>query len=311
MNPSTVSLKAALKFVAVSGATYCEIANNMVTAVTDHISIGCPIEESLNARANIKMLYNSIDKSTGKIAITQLELSKLHVDNGDFQSYVNCDDEIKHAIADPITIQFDNDIAGMLKIACEIALTNSVKEAAKSICIYGTSIFATNAFGMVEFWNEVPMPFVLISKKTASLIVKTKKKVTGFGYSQNSNTFYFEDGSWIMARSFYVDWPNPNEFLPTEDASPISDEFVKAVITLKPFAKGSLLYGRAGRLSTACGQEEGASMPFPGVLEGAIYGADDLLFVAKHADKVLFRENGYIAFYGNGIRGIISNRKGM
>lgn len=303
------NLASALKFVGMTGAEYCHIGSNLVTAFTDQIAIGFPIEEDLNAQAHIKNLYKSLCKSNEQTAITQLDLHKLHVNSGNLQVYIPCIEKINHIEPDKKVYEINESFVNNIEKVLPLVSAFGEHISMKTILIFNGCFFATNRFCIVQLFHGLNLPFLNISKKFCDLILKSKKKVSNLGYSENSITVYFEDESWIMGKISKEEWINPFSILDkVVNFNDFSLEMFKAIENVSSFSTSGKLYSKANCLQSHPEALEGASYPILGLPDGGIYGVKDLAFLAKNAQT--FGVDGLrLYFLGNNLRGCISSRE--
>jgi hypothetical protein len=304
------NLMNALKFVGMCGAEYCSIGSNIVTAFTDNICMGFPIEEDLNAQAHIKKLYQSLLKSGEIVAITQLELNKLHVNSGDLQVYIASSEKIIHIESDKKQIELDSRFTKSIENLLPIVSAFGDQISTKTILCHEQSMFATNRYILIEYWHGTSLPFLNMSKKFCDLILKTKKEVTFIGFSENSLTVYFKDESWIMGRVSKEQWINPYAILNKEcNYKDISSEFLKALQAVPTFSDTGLAYCINGCLQSHPNAKDGASYPVPDLPEGSIFGVKELNFIYKNAMQIDMSNPNFLYFIGKNLRGAISSRK--
>lgn len=304
------NLMNALKFVGLCGADFCSIGSNVVTAFTDSICMGFPIEEDLNAQAHIKKLYQSLLKSGEKTTITQLELTKLHVNSGELQVYIACSEKITQPEQDKAKIDLDTRFTNAIETLLPIVSAFGESISTKTILCNDQSMFATNRFILVEYWVGIDLPFLNMSKKFCDLIIKSKKEVVSLGYSKNSVTVYFKDNSWIMGRVSSENWINPYEILNKEsNPKPVSEEFRKALLSVPTFSDSHLVYCVSGCLQSHPDAKEGASYPVPDLPNGATFGVKELNYICKNAVSIDMSNSKIMYFFGaKNIRGAVVNR---
>jgi hypothetical protein len=305
------NLMSALKFVGISGADFCSISQNIVTAFTEHVCIGHPIEEDLNAQAHIKKLYQSLLKSGEKTTITQLELSKLHVNSGVLQVYIACSEKINQILPDAPFIEIDRRFTDSIETLLPLVSVYGDTISTKTILCNDKSMFATNRYILTEYWHGIYLPFLNMSKKFCDIVLKSKKEVNHLGYSENSITVYFKDKSWIMGRVSKDNWINPYAILDKRRCSyePISDDFKMALKAVPGFSDSGLAYCASGCLQSHPSAKDGASYPVPGLPEGGVFGVKELNYLNKNADMLDMSDKEFIMFTGKNIRGAIVSRK--
>lgn len=300
----------ALKFVSLSGAEYCSIGDNLITAFTDTICLGYPIEEDLNVQANIKNFLKSLEQSTDQTAITQLNLHKLHVNSGELQVYINCTDKVQHVKPNDPEIELDIAFCKAIELLNPIVSSRGDNVALRTILNSGGSMFATNRFLLVEYWHGTELGNFNIPKKFCDILLKSKKTPKGFGKSESSFTVWFDDGSWIMGRIYPDKWLDATAILDVQIASkPISAEFLKAMEGVLPFCDTGLAFCQDGCLQSSLDASAGASYPVPELPGPVQFGSKDLKFISKYATDIDMQNKDLLYFYGRNLRGALSSRK--
>jgi len=302
------NLITALKFVNLTGANFCSIGDNLVSAFTENFAMGFPIEEDLVAQANIKYLLKSLLKANEHATITQLDLNKLHVNSEGLEVYVNCEKQQMHVKPDnpefPIDIQFAIGLETVLPICGSFG----DHIAMKTVLVKANSFFTTNRYCLVQYWHGLNIPDFIVAKKFCDLILKTKKEATAIGISKNSVTVYFKDGAWIMGRNFVEGWIDPNNILKYNcNFEPISEEFQNALRAVPGFSESGMVYCGPECLQSHPEIQQGASYAVPGLPEGAVYGSKELEYLGKHGEQICF-DGKTLYFTGKNLIGAISSR---
>ena len=294
----------ALKFMELCGSEHCFIGSNQVTAYTNSVAVGHPIEEDLNAIAHIKFLKNALLKSPLQTKITQLELSKLQVDTGEFTVYVNAGAEYAHTSPDEFVGQLPASLGASLASCLPLLVGN---DSFGSAYLRNGSLFATNRRVLVEFWHGLHLPELLIPKELIKVFSKTKKQLAGFGFSENSVTLYFSDGSWAMARSKKPDWFEPYDFFnKTPNPVELSIEFAKAVSIIKPFCNEGKLYF-IGNAICSHSSYDGAKFNIASSTPKAVFMLKDIEFLlSKFKQFDCVSDATKWEFFGDNVRAVVA-----
>lgn len=299
----------ALSFVGMNGANYCQIGRKFVTSITDNICLGHPIDEELECQANIKAFSQSLTRATDQVTITQLDIDKLHVGSNGMEVYVNCEKEIKHVKPDSQHCAIDSRLIKCFDILRSIVSTTGDCSSVKTVLFYGQSCFATNRHILVESWHGIELPYCNVSKKFADIVLKSKKEVEYFGYSDSSVTIYFKDGSWIMGRQEKEAWINPFDILNVESQpNPIDEAFKTSLKAVLGFAGATTVTCSNGRLQSHAVAEQGAVAGTGGLPEGFTYGIKEMKFLLDRGISLDQSNPSILRFFGDKIRGCISAR---
>lgn len=299
----------ALKFVELSGSEHCFIGSNQITAYTDSIALGHPIEEDLNAIAHIKFLKNALLKSPNQTKITQLELAKLQVDTGEFTVYVNAEAAYVHACPDAFAGSLGGVLGEGFRVLAPLLTIGEKSETPifSSILMRSGSIFASNRRVLAEFWHGFSTPELNIPKDLIKLIVKSKLEIVGFGFSENSVTFYFKNGSWAMGRLVKGNWIEPNQFFDSESKHvDIPSELVKGISAVRPFiSEGNIYFNETSVCSHKSYDGAKFNLSFPH--SNARFNFKDIEWIISNFTQFDCSGLDKWSFFGNNIRAVIAS----
>lgn len=298
----------ALKFMELSGSEHCFIGSNQITAYSESIAVGHPIEEDLNAIAHIKYLKNALLKSPTQTKITQLELSKLQVDTGEFTVYVNAGAEYAHTSPDAFVMQLPASLGQAMVALLPLVGTSGDNPALGSILLRSGSMFATNRRVLAEYWHGIDLPVLNIPKELVKVVAKSKKNLSGFGFSENSITFYFTDGSWAMGRLVKGSWFEPTEFFnPNAKLVDIPKDFAQGISAIKPFVDAGKIYFPG---NAVCSHKEynGAKFNLANPTPEAIFALKDFEWIlANFSWFDCNTDSGRWYFFGENIRCVLAS----
>jgi hypothetical protein len=167
----------------------------------------------------------------------------------------------------------------------------------------------------MEFWHGIDLPYgIAIPKIFATTLSKIQKKLTKFGFSQSSATFYFEDESWLRTQFYAEPWPDIRNILDIKcNLWPVPNDFWKAIDAIEPFAN-ECVYFDQGLIKTHADSNEGATYECYGIPAGPIYSIKQLKVIRPYAKQIDFmapgiHNNSYmLIWYGDRCRGAIAGR---
>lgn len=297
--------------------THILIQNNTATAFNGILAAGVLIEEDFIAAPHNDTLVTAL-KKCGKetYSITQLDLNKLSVKAGKFRALVPCIDPalLSFPIPDNICAIIDDRLRDGLAALEVIKTDNAQRVVTQSFLLNGQSIIATDSKIIMEYWHGINLPSGLaIPKAVMPAIIKANKKLSGFGFSQSSVTFYFEDNSWIRSQLYAEQWPNVGRLLDRQSFPlDVPKGLWEAVDAVEPFTEHGTVYFNKGLLQSHHEADKGATYEVPNLPEGPAYAVKYLDIIKDVADKVDFcikdnGMNGYLMmFYSKCVRGIVA-----
>lgn len=316
-NPAA-SLIAALKFIAVAqkkvGATnvqFSHIAHNWVAAFDGVMTVAAPIEEDLQACPHTLQFIDALSKVTDDLAITQLTANTIAVSSGVFRALVPCVafDEVPIPPPDPQCAVIDNRIKAAFAAVAGLATDGASDAVHASVLLQAGSAVATNGAALLEAWHGIDFPSsMLIPKAAANAIAKVTRSITGFGYSQSSATFYFEDGSFIKTQLYGETYPNYAAALdvPSLNLWPVPEDFFKGVRAIESFSPNGNVFFEDGAVLSKIHKEEASTYCIEGTPERMGFSAKMLLAVEHAFKKAHFETNSNkVVFYGDNVRGVL------
>lgn len=276
----------AVRFVALTATPEypnCMLTNKYIVAFNGVLSCGQPIEDNINTCPKMSELIAALEMCGSQFTIDQLDANRLIIKAEKFTAALDCilptafnlpaldnnvaaiDDRLKEGFAA---------IGGLLNDKAETVL-------ASSFIIRKNSMVATDRSCLIEFWHGIDLPTMIIPKASAMAIVKTPKKLTGFGYTPNkSATFYFDDGAWMRTQLYDVELPDIDKVLnivgSKQEAIPANFwQAVKAVAQFAPEGDIHLSEGTVSSMPTGDEVAAGSSIEdgtkYENAKNGAIY----------------------------------------
>lgn len=300
--------------------THIYLKQNWAMAFNGVLSAGHKITETIEACPHNKLMIEALSKCEQEFTIAQ-DGARLAIKSGKFKAFVPCLDQSLlqiYAPDEPIAVINDT-----LKVALEAVSVLANEQAQNilmsSILLNGTSVIATNRVMIFEYWHGINMPSNLaIPKTVVQALVKITKKLTGFGFSDNSVTFWFEDQSWLKAQRYAEPYSHPDIALLLNKSSnqyPLPADFWTALDAVAPFSEKGLVWCDTGTMRSHAETGVGASFDVVGLPRGPIFLAKQLRLIQPFAETVDFFAPGpyegttMLMFYGKSMRGVIAGRE--
>jgi hypothetical protein len=177
-----------------------------------------------------------------------------------------------------------------------------------SILMNGQSLISTTGKVIIEYWHGINLPSgISLPKAIVEPLTSATKKLSRFGFSEHSVTFYFEDGSWIKSQLYVERWPNIAPILDRQtNAWPISSDFWKGLKAVAPFTDSGFVYFDAGYIRSHDNAAQGASFEVASLPKGLAFPAKQLAMIEPFAQRIDFLAKDCLMFYGERIRGAIA-----
>ena len=291
--------------------THIILANKTASAFNGVISAGTPIDEELFACPHNQLLLTALSKSSHQLSMTQLSPSKLSIKSGRLQAVIPCLESnlLQSTLPDRATYQLSDNFKTGLEIVGILANENAQSVVAASILMNGQSLVATDRVMMMEYWHGCDLPPGLaLPKAIVAPLTKTKKVLSGFGYSRSSATFHFEDRSWIKTQLYSESWPNIAAVFNRECAPSTLPEYLWAAINaVSKFSADGNLYARSGYLASHVQEGVGASFECEGVPDGVVLSIHQWAAVRDWAKSVAWGSPTMI--FGDNARAVIAGRQ--
>lgn len=316
-NPAAGLLEA-IKFISIAqkkagpvGLQFCHIAHNWAAASDGILTVANKIEEELSACPNTMQLIDALSKVSEEVSITQLNLNCLAVSSGAFRGLIPCVsfEEVPIYPPDPKIAIIDDKIKFALSSVAMLATENAHNAAYGAILLQAKTAVATNGSAILECWHGIDLPpGIMLPKIAAVAVSKSPKALTGFGFSQSSATFYFEDDSFIKTQLYAERFPNYLSLLEQDGLNPwpIPDEFYKAIRTIEPFSEGGNVYFEEGFIYSNIEKDQASTYKIEGLPEKTGFNAKQLLLVEHAFKSVHFMTEPPAAFFfGENIRGLL------
>lgn len=327
--PEVSSFEKALDFLALTykagedQSTYSFMELGTAVAFNLTVGLGSPIDVDLAACPHIDLLRTAIERCGPTFAITQLAQNKIIVRANDFHAYIPCIDPngLVWPTPDRMVAEINDDFLEALNKVAPMADAKAETVLECAIQLYDGSVLATNKSLVIEAWHGTSMPDGLLLPKVAAVLLRrAKKHLKGFGFSENTITFYFTDGCWLRSQLYRDKLPNIKRHIEAASQDHLRDiphDFFPAVEKVAPFSTSGHIWveGNLVRSHPFHVTQEGSGLTLEFSGEGhdyRVYGAHDLHLIRNIATKwdEYARDDGTL-FFGEKVRGMIWHQKKM
>jgi len=323
--PNKSSLLKALEFCSVvceKLGTPCEthigLRNNWAIAFNRIVAAGYPISEDIYCYPHTLLLLEALSKCEESYSLTQLDNSRLSIKSGKFKAVIPClnPNLMQDALPDPQIAPVTNKFKEAIEAVGVLANEDAQHVLTASVLMNGASVIATNRVMILEYWHGLDLPpNIPLPKQFVSALTKQKKNLTGFGFSNNSATFYFEDGCWLRTQLYNDQWPDINSILNREaNLWSIDPSFFDALKAIEPFSDDKNAYFDTNLIMSHPNNAEGATHECSGIPKGVVYPIRQLMIMKPYVKKIDFNADGgnkasyCCVFYGDECRGMIAGR---
>lgn len=299
--------------------THIGLRDNWAIAFNGIIAASSPIVETLTCHPHNLLLIEALSKCDDTYSLTQLDNGRLSIKSGKFKAIVPCLDPalMQTAIPDPMIAPCTNAFKEAVEAVGVLASENAQHVLTASVLMNGQSVISTNRVMLLEYWHGLDLPpNVPLPKQFVAALVKQKKNLIGFGFSNNSATFYFEGGCWLKTQLYSDEWPDVSRILNREaNLWAIDPNFFKALVAVAPFSEDGNVYSDLNLLMSHADKELGAQYECNGIPKGFVYPIKQLMILKPYATKIDYMASGVhdssycLVFYGDNCRGVISGRQ--
>lgn len=294
---------------------FCKIENNWVIATDGVLTIGQKIKEDLVACPDTINLIAILKQCKQELSITQTNDTELIIRSGKITANIECYPDpqvIPISYPDEIWGIIDNRLKDAFQACAPLTDNKSQEIVLSSILLNDTSCISTDTSIIFEYWHGINLPILVIPANSARAVARTKKELAKFGFSENSATFYFTDGSFIKTQLLRNTLPDYSLVLNTpHNALPIPEGFFEGVNNIKHFTKstGNLIYIKDSVIYSSRSLHKGVKVEIEGIEKNQIISVKHLQMLQKFVTRMDFKnERGKVVFFGENIRGVIAGR---
>lgn len=299
--------------------THIGLRNNWAIGFNGIVAAGNPIVEDIYCYPHNLLMIEALSKCDENFSLTQLDNGRLSIKSGKFKAIVPCLDPelMQTALPDPKIVGITNAFKDAVEAVGVLANENAQHVLTASVLMNGASVISTNRVMLLEYWHGLDLPpNIPLPKEFVTALVKSKKNLTGFGYSSCSATFYFEDESWLRTQLYNDEWPDVSRILNREaNLWSIDPNFFKALDAVAPFSEDGNIYSDLNLLKSHADDGVGATFECSGIPKGFVYPIKQLMIMKPHVKKIDYMASGVhdssycLVFQGDRMRGVISGRQ--
>jgi hypothetical protein len=307
----------ALKFISLAdhdkgtpNETHCILTNNWAQAYDGVIAASIPIQENITAIPHTSLLLSALSKCGQNLSVTQLDANRISIKSDKFRAIVPCLDSnfLSMVAPDPPIALVSNALKLALETVAFLAKDSSDNVIEASILMKEHSVIATDRALLLEAWHGIDLPpGIVLPKATVTALCKSVDKLTTFGFSNNTITFYFENRAWLRSSRYSDNWPDLHHLLDLPcNMQPIPKDFFAGVDAIEAFAHNDVLSFQENLLC-AQGADGGVSASYEvvGLQPGPRFSAKRLKIIAPHCQFADFFVDRKMIFCGNNVRGIL------
>jgi hypothetical protein len=173
--------------------------------------MGNPVEIDLDMCIQGAKFKAGLQQCKSNFQFTQVDAASISLRSDKFNAVVPIADAdtIAETKPDEPVAAIDDRIKKAFDVCNNIANEKLDRPFCQCLQLNANTVVATNGFAALEYWHGINLPDALSIPKRASVaVVKAKKSLAAFGFSNTSATFYFEDGSFIKTKLHIAEFPN-------------------------------------------------------------------------------------------------------
>lgn len=299
LNPAA-SLIAALKFVkpvqSMHGeiqSMHCVIAGNWLAASNGVITIAIPVQENWNCCPHTLDLLEALQNCTEQLDVSVFNASnKLELKSANFKASIASVPfaELTIPAPDPNIAVINDNVKFAIDAVMPLATDGATTALYACVCLQAGSAVATNGAGLIEAWHGLDLPpSLMLPKAAATILARSGKPLTGFGYSGSSATFYYEDGSFVKTQLFAEKFPEYQQiFTRAKELWPVKKEFMQAVKAIAAFSRNGRIYMDKGVISSRELENEATTFKIEGLPDGMAFNAKLLMQMGHCIQNIAF-----------------------
>lgn len=285
-----------------------------VTAFDGILAAGHPVHDEMAGCPHTFRLIDALERVRGAYTMTLLDNKRLSISSGAFRAVVPCIDAhtLIGVTPDPCMYVVDDRWKQAAVRAGTFCTDGAQTVMAASVITYGASLVGTNGLVIVEADHGYQMPpGLIIPMAFVKEVAKVEAKLNGFGYSENSLTFYFEGGAWVRTQLYKEAYPDIARVLSPvvmSGCTDIPDGFFDAVSAVAAFASDArtiIIDNNSVRSHAELNigaQHECAGLPFTNIIVNADFLGKVQPFVTKF-DATTY--HNMLVFLGENVRALV------
>jgi hypothetical protein len=323
VEPATdrTKLLAALRFASLpaekeGASTYVTVSKGYMIGQNDTFSVGTPIDVAMEDVCPQHELFKAaLTACKDNFTLTQQNPTAIQISSGGFKAVVPTMLKLDANWIDP------DPLAGILPdIRPAFRMLAAIPEPRKndrvhnnSLLLRPNSLVGTNGSLLVEYWHGTDLPQACpVPLPSAVAIGKFPSKLCGFGWTNFSLTFWFEDGTFLKTRLMSDVYPSIDRVLqhaadPIRSV-PIWKEFDAAMVAIEKFVTEDTLFFHPDLVATSGDPERGASYKVPGLPGGHKFTASYWRVMLEWVERVSLGAGVPSLFLGGNFRGVMAGR---
>jgi hypothetical protein len=287
---------------------HARLAGKMITATDGVFSAGHSVEEELALCPHIGRFIDALNRAGSTLALTENENGTLLVKGDRIRATVPClaGDQIPQAMPDPRCAAIDDRLKDGFARLLPLIDNEGERVVEVSVLLQANSMTSTNGRVIFEYWHGIDLPPGLVIPKTfAAAVAGCGKKLEGFGFSNKSVTFYFEDGSWYKTQQYGDKWPETSHLFnyPAYPAA-VPEGLFEAVKAVESFSKDGLIHFHDEKVKSTYDKYQdfgspvyGATFDVPGLQKGHSFTAKLFRSIEPVCAQLDYTSNDDRAFF--------------
>jgi len=319
-----MTLRKAVEFVKpasndeLASHAYLRIGGGYVTASDGTISAGYPIDEDLAVCPHADKLASALKRVGDRYSVTALDSGRLSVKGAKLRAVVPCvaAETLPSVAPDPNIAPIGEPLRQAFKTLVPLVKEDGQRLIEYSFLINNGSMSATNGNVILQYWHGTDLPPNLIIPRKFGLLASKVEGLVGFGFSDKSVTFWYENAAWLRTSLCVGEWPDIDKLLTIEaTAKPLPTDFFEAIQSVADFSDDGAIRLSPGKVKSSYVEQGG-----DGPVTGASFDCEGLDAKATFNIKLLSLLNGVATsmdfathedravFYGENVRGVIAKR---
>ncbi len=294
---------------------FVSIRDHWLSAENDTYSIGVPVDVALELSPQADKFKAALEQCGAQFQLTQIDLGQISIRSGNFRATVPAlsNDQVTQHVPDANVAVIDDNLKDAFRACVRIKSKDTTRLINTCVMLQAGTMQATNGAAGLEYWHGIDLPGPLnIPRKTAEMLAECSKPLAGFGFSNVSATFYFNDMSYVKSRLITGDYPNLTRLLDQHCGQPAQalwPEFYVGLKAVSAFVEDDTILFQPDTICTHSNPAFGASYRIAGLPTGFAFAPSLWKAVEPFCETI--KLNGYkdpCAFYGKNVRGLIMGK---
>lgn len=309
----------ALKFAAVAAKesdgkqNFVSIKDKWLMSSNDTFAMGMPVTVDIELCPHIEQFQAALSQCGQQYQLVQIDVRAVSIKSGKFHAVVPAlpNDDMT-LITPDMPCATINDSLRDAFAACLRVMGKGDKLYNQCVLLRANSMVATDGKIAIEYWHGIDLPGpLLIPKKTVETLAKLGKLLVGFGFSERSVTFWFDDNSFLKTQRCEGSFPDIDRlFLGTSGTMvPIWPEFYVGLKAIEAFIQGDFICFHSEYLATDMTMKKGANYRIEGMPAGYGFSAHYWRCIEPFVSYIgLGNPAQPMIFMGDKVRGLIAGR---